>query len=106
MTNVSTESGEEERQETTNVEEQKAQEPQQVTVSDIELDSLRREAEEYKDKYFRLLAESENARKRMQKEKVELTQYALQNMVCDILHPIDQMENALKHADQMSEEIK
>lgn len=77
-----------------------------VSVSQATLDKLKNEADEYKEKYVRLLAESENARKRLQKERKEMIQYALQNLVVDFLIPIDHMENALKHAKQMSEEVK
>ena len=80
--------------------------PTPVTVTDIELEQLKKEAFEYKDKYQRALAEAENARKRLQKEKQEMIQYALQNIVTDFLNPIDHLENALKFADQSSDEIK
>lgn len=87
-----------------------AQQPQRVpkpiTITDIELEQLKKEAEEYKDKYLRVLAESENARKRLQKEKQDLIQYAIQNVVIDFLNPIDHMENALKFTQQMSDEVK
>lgn len=81
-------------------------EPKDVTITDVELIELQRELTDYKDKYLRALAESENARKRLQREKQELTQYALQNLIVDFLNPIDHMENALKFTDQMSDEIK
>lgn len=80
--------------------------PQQVTISDVELEALKGELGECKDKYLRVLAETENARKRMQKEKQELVQYAVQNVIVEFLNPIDHMENALKYAQQMSEEVK
>lgn len=80
--------------------------PNTVSISDLELESLRREAAEYKDKYQRALAESENARKRLQKERQELVQYALQNAMVDILNPIDHLENALKFAQEASPDIK
>jgi molecular chaperone GrpE len=81
-------------------------EPKNVTITDIELEKLKSEAAEFKDKYLRVLAESENARKRLQKEKQEMIQYALQNIIVDFLNPIDHMENALKYTQQMSEEVK
>jgi molecular chaperone GrpE len=80
--------------------------PLSVTITDIELENLKKEISEYKDKYLRLLAENENTRKRMQKERQELIQYALQNVIADFLNPIDHMENALNFTQQMSEEIK
>ena len=83
-----------------------APQPKTVTISDLELESLRRELADCKDKYLRVLAESENARKRLQKEKQETIQYALQNVIVDFLNPIDHMENALKFAQQMSDDVK
>lgn len=77
-----------------------------VSVTDLELEQLRREVADYKDKYFRGLAESENARKRMQKERQELIQYAVQNVIVDFLNPIDHLENALNFAQQASDEVK
>lgn len=81
-------------------------EPMIVSITDVELDQMKQEAAEYKDKYMRLLAESENTRKRMQKERQESIQYALQNTIVDFLIPIDHMENALKHAKEMSDDVK
>lgn len=81
-------------------------EPVQMNIAEIELERLRHEVKECKDKYLRVLAESENARKRLQKEKQELTQYAVQNVIVDFLNPIDHMENALKFTQNMSEEVK
>lgn len=80
--------------------------PVQVTISDLELDQLRKESNEFKDKYQRSLAESENARKRLQKERQEMVQYAIQNVITDFINPIDHLENALKFANQASDDVK
>ena len=64
------------------------------------------EAVDYKDKYLRLLADVENARKRMQKEKQEMVRFGIENVLGEILSPMDSMENALKFADTMSGEVK
>ncbi|MGD0664168.1 MAG: nucleotide exchange factor GrpE [Rhabdochlamydiaceae bacterium] len=61
---------------------------------------------DYKDKYLRLLADVDNTRRRMQKEKHDMMRYAMDNVISDLLAPIDQLENALKFADQMSGEVK
>ncbi|MCH9609282.1 MAG: Protein GrpE [Chlamydiales bacterium] len=58
------------------------------------------------EKYLRLLAESENARKRMQKEKHELTQYAIENALSEVIQPIDNFRQALDFAEGSSEEVK
>lgn len=85
---------------------QSASTPKQVMISDEELKNLQRELIDYKDKYLRLLADAENARKRLQKEKQEITRYAVDTIITDFLHPIDSLENALKFAKNMSDEVK
>jgi molecular chaperone GrpE len=77
-----------------------------VTVRDEELKDLRIEATDYKDKYLRLLADVDNSRKRMQKEKSDNARYAVEGLLVDFLDPLDNLENALKYAEQMSDEIK
>ena len=57
----------------------------EVTINQEELDQLRQEAKEYKDKYLRLLAEQENMRKRQQKEKIEQLRFANEGLMVDFL---------------------
>lgn len=64
------------------------------------------EIADYKDKYLRLLAEMENMRKRLQKEKQETMRFAIENVLADLINPMDSLENALKFTDQMSEETR
>lgn len=64
------------------------------------------ELKECRDKYLRLLAENENARKRMQKDKQESIRFAVENVLADILGPMDNLENALNAANNMSAEVK
>jgi molecular chaperone GrpE len=64
------------------------------------------EAIDYKDKYLRLLADAENVRKRLQKEKQESLRFGIENILAELLGPLDNFENALKYADQMSPEVK
>ena len=81
-------------------------EPIKADVAKEGMEKLKFEAEDYKDKYFRALAEVENSRKRLQREKIESQSYAIQNIVCDFLQPLDHFEQALKHAAKASDEIK
>ena len=61
---------------------------------------------DYKDKYFRLLAEMENSRKRMQKEKLEATRYAIDNLLAEIIAPMDNFQNALQFTENQPPEVK
>ncbi len=85
---------------------EEVREPKEVTILDTELEALQEELEETKKKNLLLLAESENARKRMQKERQELTQYAVERMLTEFLDPIDRMDKALSFVENMSDEVK
>lgn len=61
---------------------------------------------EYKDKYFRSLAEMENLRKRLSHEKQESIAYAIEKMLSEFLLPLDSFESALSYTDHLSSELK
>jgi molecular chaperone GrpE len=67
---------------------------------------LQKEFDEMKDKYLRALADGENARKRLAKEKQEVIGFGIENTICDFLPAIDSFENALRFADAASSEVK
>jgi molecular chaperone GrpE len=54
------------------------------------------ERDEFKDKYLRGLAEIDNFRKRMKKEKDEFQKYVLTEFLLDLLQIYDNLERALK----------
>jgi molecular chaperone GrpE len=54
------------------------------------------ERDEFKDKYLRGLAEMDNFRKRMKKEKEEFQKYVLNEFFLDLLQIYDNLERALK----------
>lgn len=85
---------------------EKAPESEPMTIEKEEYEKLKGEIQASQDKYLRLLAESENARKRLQKERGDLQQYAKENLICDFLTPIDQFENALGFKEGVSDEVK
>lgn len=76
------------------------------TIEPIPQSPPAEEVIDYKDKYLRLLAEMENTRKRMQKEKLETMRFAIDNALAEIIVPMDSLENALKAAAQMTGEVK
>jgi len=81
-------------------------EPKQVMVTDEELKKLHQEILDYKEKYLRLLADQENTRKRQQKEKIDQLRFANEGLMVDFLKPMDNLENALNFAKEMSDEVK
>lgn len=62
--------------------------------------------EDYKDKYLRALAEAENMRKRIQKEKQEMLRFGIENAIAEFIPAIDNFENALRFAANGSDEVK
>ena len=85
------------------------EEKENSTEEKLDIPDLVEEIEEdegYQDKYFRLLAEMENLRKRLHKEKVEANKYAVRGMLRDILAPFESMENALKYAMNLQGEVR
>ncbi len=89
--------------------EEEPQENETPSISEFFQESLKKsteEAKEYKDKYLRSLAEMENVRKRLQQEKQEMISYAIDNILSELLLPLDSLENALLHTDNLSDELK
>ena len=71
-----------------------------------EIEKLREELLEQKDKYLRLLAETENSRKRMQKDKLDSTRFAVEKVITELLSPLDNFENALGFVAHTSKETQ
>lgn len=65
----------------------------------VELERLRKEAADSYDRYLRERAETENFKKRLQREKVEAIRFAAEPLVRDLLPVVDNLERALSHCD-------
>lgn len=91
-----------------NLEEGESVQPEAEVIEEnmAEIEKLRQEASEFKNKYLHTLADTENARKRLQKERDEIIHYTRRDLLLDFLSPIDHMENALKYTDEASNEVK
>jgi molecular chaperone GrpE len=74
-----------------------AQQPHQraTPLLEEELERLRREVREATDKYLRTLAEFDNAKKRLAREKTELSRYAAEAVVRELLPILDSLDQAL-----------
>lgn len=76
------------------------------TAEENPLQELQKQLDELKDKYLRSLAESENARKRLAKEKQDMLRFGVENAIGEFLPAIDNFENACRFSDSAKEEIK
>jgi molecular chaperone GrpE len=74
-------------------------------AEESEMESIRMELEEVKDKYLRKVAEFDNFRRRSAKEKLELIQTAGKDVITEMLDVLDDFERAQKQmetSDDMS----
>jgi len=79
---------------------------QEAPVEELnELDTLKKEVEEQKEKFIRLYAEFDNYKRRNAKERVELIQTAGREVIQSMLEVLDDCERAEKQMNQ-SEDLK
>ncbi|MFH1037550.1 MAG: nucleotide exchange factor GrpE [PVC group bacterium] len=77
--------------------------PEMVEIPAPELEELRRKAaadSEYKEKMLRAMADMENLRKRMERERKDYIDYANQELIYEILPVLDNFDRALQSAEK------
>jgi molecular chaperone GrpE len=74
-----------------------------VTALQAELDAAKAEVNELKDRWLRLNAEFDNFRKRNAKERMELMQFAGENVLKNVLPVVDDMERAIANNDKTTD---
>ncbi len=77
---------------------------EEKTLGELEL--LQAELENMREKYIHCLAETENEKRRMQKDYTKSATRAVGKALLPILEPLDQFEKALEFAETMSDEVK
>lgn len=77
-------------------------------ATEPEIEAIRSELSEMKDKYLRTVAEFDNFRKRSNKEKYELIRTAGKDVITDLLEVLDDVDRAEKQMNSATEieEIK
>jgi len=75
-----------------------------IKIKESEKTKLVKEAEEYKDKYVRLYAEFDNARKRMDREKQDFIKYANEELIVEFLGILDDLERSVVSAQTKHED--
>jgi molecular chaperone GrpE len=74
-------------------------------VSAAELEKAKLEANEFKDRYMRSLAEFENYKKRAIKERSELLKYQGEKILVDLVEVLDNLGLALKYKDSEPDKV-
>jgi len=88
-----------------------SEEPLEITQDEIstlaeELETARRERDEYLDSMRRMKAELENSRKRQEKERTRLTQLASERLIRELLPVLDNLERALEAEGDIREGVR
>lgn len=65
------------------------------------IDALRREAEEYKDKYLRAQAETVNVSRRLQQQHAQALKHAATDLARELLPVVDSLDRTLEHVNKL-----
>ena len=85
--------------------EEYAAEEAEIDDEALQLDELRAERDQYKDRFTRALADAENARKRSEKDRREAENYGGSKLARDMLPVYDNMKRALESATDEQREV-
>ncbi|CAD0184529.1 HSP-70 cofactor [Ruegeria sp. THAF57] len=85
--------------------EELAEEFAEISEEALEIDALRAERDDFKDKFMRALADAENARKRGDKARRDAEQYGGSKLARDMLPVYDNMKRALEAATDEQKEV-
>ncbi len=91
---------EKQQNKTDNLKEKIKELEQQLKEKEELIKKQEQEINELKDKYLRLVAETDNMKKRLEREKKDFLEYANENLLKDLLPVIDNIERAIEHADE------
>ena len=88
----------EESQEVQNSDEESLISEEEINLDNIEEISFEDKYNELNDKYHRVYADFENTKRRLEKEKYNAIDYAVEKFANSILAPMDSLEMAMNHA--------
>ncbi len=74
--------------------------PANIAQLQLQLEEKTKEAQENYERFLRLAAETENLKKRLEREKADLLQFANENLIKELLPVVDHLELALEHGRQ------
>jgi molecular chaperone GrpE len=86
-------------------EEEFAEDMAEIDEAELELDQLRAERDQLKDRFMRALADAENARKRSDKDRREAENYGGSKLARDMLPVYDNLKRALEAATDDQREV-
>ncbi len=84
----------------------KIAEEKTITLAESEHRALLEEARDYKDRLLRLQAEIDNAKKRLDKDRVEFIKFANESLIVELLGILDDLERSVEAAAQKHEDYE
>ena len=78
---------------------------EEYTEEELELDALRAERDDLKDRWMRALADAENARKRSDRDRREAENYGGSKLARDLLPVYDNLKRGLEAATDEQREV-
>ncbi len=85
-----------------NIASENSAEDKEITLKESEFKKLTDDAAAFKDKYVRILAEFDNARKRNERERAELIKYAHEEVIIESLGVYEDLERSLEAVKKFS----
>ena len=82
---------------------EQAQQPQSEEQPAEHVDALRAQLKQLNDEHLRTLADVQNAKKRLQREKDEFARYAAETVIRELLPIVDSLDQALVAVDKQAE---
>ncbi|MBM1632954.1 nucleotide exchange factor GrpE [Sulfitobacter mediterraneus] len=82
-----------------------AEDAAEIDDEALELEQLRADRDQYKDRFMRALADAENARKRSDKDRREAENYGGSKLARDMLPVYDNMKRALEAATEEQRQV-
>jgi len=76
--------------------------PADMPQLQLQLEEKTKEAQENYERFLRLAAEMDNLKKRLEREKADLLQFANENLIKELLPVVDHLDLALEHGRQAS----
>jgi molecular chaperone GrpE len=75
----------------------------EATESDLQLEELQKQVDQYKDLLLRKAAEFDNYKRRIEGETTNILKYATESLVEDLLPVLDDFERSIKHRKESKE---
>lgn len=91
-------------QEITSRDEQLKEMADNLKKTEAELNKIKESEKLYKDQLIRMQADFENYKKREEKKKQEIVEYANQDLICQLLSVVDNLERASTYASNQDSE--